>query len=1712
MATPSPRPREHIEEIRRKTFKIGGNEPDLTNLYLHHAINYLAAELYTKDVHFLMELIQNAEDNEYLEGVKPSLEFVITSRDITATGAPATLLVFNNEKGFSAKNVESICGIGFSTKKGQRKRGYIGEKGIGFKSVFLITTQPYIFSNGYQIRFNEEPCPHCKIGYIVPEWVDDNPTLSTIKQIYGSDSDLPTTTIVLPLKPDKVSPVKQQLSKIHPEVLLFLSKIKRLSVKQDNEDTSLNTVSAISISSETDFTEKKDIDAESYVLHLSADKNDDNLEEECSYYMWRQKFPVRQEYKVERRMEVEEYVITLAFPNGQRLNSGTKSPGVYAFLPTEMVTTFPFIIQADFLLASSRETILLDNKWNQGILEYVPSAFINAFISLVKTIEGAPVSTLARMFEFLPINIPPYPALNAVRDSIKAKLVNEDIVPCESYMEKKLFWKPSEVGVVMPAFWNILNKARKDGVSLDNISSHGRYVLSSSFDTEKYDQVLNFLGVKPVEDEWYVKCIRSSNLIPGVSEEVYLELLVFVAKNWRSNFQNTNIKDTPLLKYESYNGDVSLFSINVSQSYAGKVLACEPHLVPWLIDWNREFGSSAGPFFIPKSTQEAILQQQWSEKQILLEWLSKEVKVQTVSVYDYAALLVDLLKCDRKRAVTFVHFLYHSLSRNNLSETDVGRLCCNMPLVDNYGQVTTQRNRVLVPANGSKWVRLIGSNPWRAEGFIELADDYRRPVIPAGVLTPEEQLIPFLRSHIGASDVPDVSPPNAVIPTMSAPLTKDNTFLLLGWIRSLMQRWVSMPKMFSQCIKEGSWMRVSLGSSPGYRPPSQSFLPNSLWGHLLQNENVLVDIPIIDLSFYGCEIMNYKVELGEIGVMFHYGEACQFFGKHLMSLAASSALTRGNVFSILKFINFMRERSLSARDFIQSIREGKWLRTSLGNRSPVGSVLFDQEWETASQISAIPFIDKDYYGEEILQFKTELQMLGVVVGWSENYQLVAYYLKPAMGINVLTAESGLFILNCMRHLGSPDKLIEVFKDNKFLKTSMGYTAPVESHLISPEWGCLLQIFNSFALIDENFYGSSIFSYKNELRELGVVVDFNQAKMVFAHVFRLQGQLSNIGKEHAFSLLACYRKFRGTSFEFSDDLMRCILEVKWLRTRLGDLRIPGECILFRPHWESISCISLLPFIDDADNWYGKGIYEYEKELESMGVKVAFKDGCGFVATGLKLPFDPSCITPANAYSLLECIRTLRTQNNGPLPDSFLTKVSQKWLKTSFDYRPPGKCLLYNFDWKSLQRMDGPFIDEEFYGSNITSYAKELNAIGVTIDVRNGGPLLANHLHFCSNFSTIVRIYSYLQDCNWNPETGYERKIWIPSGSDDGEWVAPQECVLRDKDGLFDKQLNVLEKHYGKELLLFFSSAFGVKPYPSLVDYCELWKEWELCGRPLTLERCCAFWKFVVSHCSSETLKRLAEHLMKLPAYSVSDEILLIERLDVFIADDLHLKDLFEQSSSQPLFAWYPQSSIASLPRFKLLEVYSKIGVRNLSESVQKEEMSITDGAGLQQVSPREILIGKGLLMLILSFLAGPALKMEAENRHEVVRCLLNLTVFETAEPVKICYSLLLSSGEKLKAEATPMIRWERENKELFAQKMNRSGGHRSIIEYATSFSEVISAGLLWENEDQMHQLAELIKLGFLLEFDEQAIGFLMKTKNLQLFAEDERFLSSAFPSD
>ncbi|KAK8693021.1 hypothetical protein V6N13_070620 [Hibiscus sabdariffa] len=178
-------------------------------------------------------------------------------------------------------------------------------------------------------------------------------------------------------------------------------------------------------------------------------------------------------------------------------------------------------------------------------------------------------------------------------------------------------------------------------------------------------------------------------------------------------------------------------------------------------------------------------------------------------------------------------------------------------------------------------------------------------------------------------------------------------------------------------------------------------------------------------------------------------------------------------------------------------------------------------------------------------------------------------------------------------------------------------------------------------------------------------------------------------------------------------------------------------------------------------------------------------------------------------------------------------------------------------------------------------------------------------------------------------------------------------------------------------------------------------------------------------------------MKVPVDSGPGRITLFNKHDVFIADDLQLKDLFIQSSSRPLFVWYPQPCLPLLSQTVLFELYSKIGVRS-------------------------------------------SLNMEANKRHEAVQSLLKLIVLETSETVTV--------------------------------KMDESAEQKDQLLYATYFSETIAAGLLWEKEDLISSLSELITMAYILKFDADAVGFMMKSKNLQLFVEDEEFLSAVFPNE
>ncbi|CAL4981108.1 unnamed protein product [Urochloa decumbens] len=1693
---PAPAPREHVERIRRERYFIGRGETNPLAEDMHQAVNYLSQELYSKDVHFLMELVQNAEDNEYPSGVTPSLEFLITSKDITGSGASSTLLIFNNERGFSSTNIDSICRVGKSTKKGNRQQGYIGEKGIGFKSVFLISSEPHIFSNGYQIKFNEKQCAECNIGYIVPKWVEFKPSLSDIEAIYGRSEALPKTTIILPLKSEKVDAVKKQLSSMHPEMLLFLSKIRKLSVREDNSDPKNSTVSEISISSEKNYQARKNMHAESYTLHLSAEESGKG-EEECGYYMWRQKFPVKPENRVDKRAEIDEWVITLAFPHGERLSRGKQlSPGVYAFLPTEMITNFPFIIQADFLLASSREAILFDSPWNKGIIECVPSAFMNAFVTLVKSRADAPAMSLPSMFNFLPVSSSLIPQLEPVRSGIKNKVLAEDIVPCESYASQKIFCKPSKVARLKPAFWNILGKARECGMDLKNLSTHGTYILSSHFDKSTYNSVLEFMGIKSVGTEWYAKCIEGSNLVKEVHEQLYLEIIYFIANNWQNCFSGTNMASIPLLRYVDRNGVLSFWSISrANQSNDRLCIASNRTYRAWLISWDKEFPSS-NRFFIHPSTQAAL--ESFSQKTAVENWLKNHARVEVVSVYTYGLTVVGSLGNDRRPVIAFAHFLYHSLKMNHIESNYLSELCRVMPVIDSYGYVVKNRNSIIVPAKGSKWVGLLGANPWRNDGYIELSADYKSAGHFAGNYASENQLLKFLKTHLHASDVPFIHPPNASFCTVSSPLTVENALLLLEWIRNIKSNRVTLPDRFLACVKEGCWLKTSVG----YKPPNESFLSSANWGSLLQSASSFVDIPMIDQQFYQGKLHMYKKELKAIGVRFEFQEASAYIGSQLMSMAASNTLTRESVYSLLRLIRFLREKVLSPSELIASVKGGCWMKSTLGYRRPSDCIIYDSEWTVVSCISNQPFLDVQFYGEAILSYKPELELLGVIVGFKNNYQLVIDNFK--FNSAAMTSKATVLILKCIRYVRSCEDFIRKLKDLKWVKTNVGFCTPNASFLVDPEWECLVKIFKGIPIVDLGFYGSVMSSYVEELKKTGLITRFEEASKAIARVFKDMVSKSSLTKANVLALLRSYRQLR-THSPLPVELFNCMRSEKWLYTLLG-FKSPSDTILFDEAWKYLSPVAKLPFIDDGDSCHGLGkdIHGYRDELRELGVTVEVKFGARFVMAGLTIPGDHSVMSKATVLSLLECIKNYFAFATAP-PKGFQDKICKEWLKTSMGYKRPDECILFDAKQSSLCMEDGPFIDEAFYGSQIASFKDVLAKIGVIVDVNYGEHLIAQHLRSHKDSTTISRIYMYLMKRNWKPDSNTSDLIWIPNETEQGEWLSSRSCVLHDKNNLFSLQLHILDKYYDRKLLDFFSLNFGVRHGPCSEDYCRLWATWENSVQMLDITDCFAFWKFIATNWTKKT-EELLSGCVKVPVCT-NGKIILQNKENVFIPDDLLLEDLFNKLPQQLLFIWYPSSTLPSMSRARLNRIYNSIGVKKISKAVMKNDSFTLENGCFRTVHSSKV-IKVGLLRIIFAYLADPALDIPAEDRHRKVSCLLNVTVQETDEPITVSYSVRLSTREVVDVNATKMIRWERENSKLYIQRSDGESSYEEKIEFATYFAEEISQGLLFEMADQIPSLAELIKVGSLLDFQDAAVGFLLKSKNLQMFPEDDDFLKSS----
>uniref|UniRef100_A0A3Q2WHL7 Wu:fj29h11 n=1 Tax=Haplochromis burtoni TaxID=8153 RepID=A0A3Q2WHL7_HAPBU len=405
-----------IEDIRKSEFGIGvkltAEGQKLMQVHqerLGRSLDRLSTELYSKDTHFVLELIQNADDNSYPaeSGVVPALAFMVERDCIT---------VLNNETGFQEKNIRAICDVGRSTK-GKHKYGYIGQKGIGFKSVFKVTDCPEIHSNGFHLHFDKNCGP---MGYILPHWTEDTRPLDP--QLRDINQHSWTTKISLPLRTESHQ-TRNLFHDVHPSLLLFLHRLRSITIYNQSEKR--------------------------FMTMTRKDLNHNVLEVEHSEGTERW-LVVKTTLKPKKiKEDVESTELALAFQlgsdsTGSNIVCQPQKQPVFAYLPLRSFG-FRFIIQGDFDIPSSREDVDRDSSWNQWLRSEIAQLFLQAMDVFTNHPEFKGLKGLCQFLQFIPLSDEVLDFFKPVAGQIIQLLKGKSFLPT---LSGKIVYKlPSQVAV-----------------------------------------------------------------------------------------------------------------------------------------------------------------------------------------------------------------------------------------------------------------------------------------------------------------------------------------------------------------------------------------------------------------------------------------------------------------------------------------------------------------------------------------------------------------------------------------------------------------------------------------------------------------------------------------------------------------------------------------------------------------------------------------------------------------------------------------------------------------------------------------------------------------------------------------------------------------------------------------------------------------------------------------------------------------------------------------------------------------------------------------------------------------------------------------------------------------------------------------------------------------------------------------------------------------
>ncbi|KAF5530972.1 hypothetical protein FMEXI_13212 [Fusarium mexicanum] len=328
----------HLETLRQKRGVGRGQEEDVSD------------QLYKASTHFILELIQNADDNQYDSEIVPSLRLALYNNE-----GQGYFRSDCNEVGFTFKQLDALTRVGQSTKAAiiNNSKSYIGEKGIGFKSVFKVADVVHVASGLYEFKFDR----NARIGMILPI----SSKFPTAERVVDH------TQFLLELKSQRdYDIIKKELNSIEPDLLLFLRNLDQVHISIRGVNTQYRRKitkldprydgETIKISVQGDAVTSKE-----YIVH---------------------RYTAQSLSTVPQRKGIDSSEVMIAFTVDSEGNPVSNTQKVFAFLPVDDFG-FRFLIHADFILVASREGLDESSPWNWSLRYSIQLAFVASIRRLV---------------------------------------------------------------------------------------------------------------------------------------------------------------------------------------------------------------------------------------------------------------------------------------------------------------------------------------------------------------------------------------------------------------------------------------------------------------------------------------------------------------------------------------------------------------------------------------------------------------------------------------------------------------------------------------------------------------------------------------------------------------------------------------------------------------------------------------------------------------------------------------------------------------------------------------------------------------------------------------------------------------------------------------------------------------------------------------------------------------------------------------------------------------------------------------------------------------------------------------------------------------------------------------------------------------------------------------------------------------------------------